>query len=148
MLGVIHQAVVGHGPMHFRRFFFLSQCVDRRSARLSKQHSRQLHEYVDGTQLDAVARSALGLARTHNILPAEIVEATSVKRFQQMLQAFARDCAHIRVEGWPYLYSTRHLMHTLCMSGDEPPKCDCPPRFRCERRSCFSVVFSRPVLLF
>ncbi len=110
MLGLIHRAVLGQGPMHFQRFFFREQVVERRSARFGR-HPHQLHEYRDGRQLDVVSQSALGLVSVYNLLPSKVVEARSVQRFQSLLQEFVRDCAGRR-DDWPQLLSARHPLHT------------------------------------
>ncbi len=110
MLGLIHRTVLGQGPSHFQRFFFASASDARRSRRF-KRHERQLHEYRNGKHLDIVARSALGLASVYNLLPSEIVEAESVKRFQHLLQDFVRDCVRRDVVGWSHVFSSRHPLH-------------------------------------
>ena len=74
-------------------------------------HELRLHEYRDGTQLNIVKRSALGLCSVYNLLLADIVEANSVKCFQGLLQDLARDCACRGVLDWQYLFSTRHMLY-------------------------------------
>ena len=84
--------------------------ADRRSQRF-RRHHLQLHEYRDGSHLDIVGRSALGLASVYNLLPRDIVEAMSVKHFQGLLQELARDLASRGIPDWQSLYSTQHDLH-------------------------------------
>ena len=110
MLGLIHRTVLGQAPSHFQRWFYMEHNGNRRSSRSRGQASR-LHEYRDGTQLNIVKRSALGLCSIYNLLPESIVEDKSVKGFQRSLQDLARECARKGFPDWQYLYSTRHMLH-------------------------------------
>ena len=92
MLGLIHRTVLGEGPVHFQRFFYVTSSTTRRSER-HRRHNRQLYEYRHGKYLDIVGRSALGAASVYNLLPQEIVDAENVKLFQRSLQDLARHAA-------------------------------------------------------
>ena len=111
MLGLIHRTVLGEGPVHFQRFFYVTSSTTRRSAR-HRRHNLQLYEYRHGKYLDMVGRSALGAASVYNLLPQEIVDAENVKLFQRSLQDLARHAAATNTPEWQHLYSTRHSMHT------------------------------------
>ena len=111
MLGLIRRTVLGQGPQHFQQFFYREDCEERRSKRF-RRHEHRLHEYQDGKQLDVVTRSALGLVSIYNMLPTEIVEASSVKLFQRLLQNFAKDCASRENPLWASLFSTNHALHS------------------------------------
>ena len=106
MLGLIHRTVLGQGPKHFKDMFFEEVCPNRRCSRRAR-HKHQLHEHVNGSQLDVLSRSALGLVSVYNLLPNVIVEAPSVKQFQRSLQDFAKDCMQ-RGLLWKTLFSTCH----------------------------------------
>ena len=110
MLGLVHRTVLCQGPSHFQQWFYVEHNGNRRSSRRRGQASR-LHEYRDGTQLNIVKRSALGLCSIYNLLPESIVEDKSVKGFQRSLQDLARECARQGFPDWQYLYSTRHMLH-------------------------------------
>ena len=99
MLGLIHRTALGQGPPHFQQWLYREKHGNRRSMR-HRGHELMLHEYRNGTQLNIVKRSALGLCSGYNLLPADIVEANSVKCFQGLLQDLARDCACRGVLNW------------------------------------------------
>ena len=110
MLGLIHRTVLGHGPEHFKQWFYREDVVNRTTTRF-KRHRFRLHEYIDGLQLAVVKRSALGLVSIYNMLPAEIMEAKTVKCFQGLLQDLAKDCASRSLPQCDSIYSTRHMLH-------------------------------------
>ena len=110
MFGVIHRTILGHGPVHFRKFFFLEACVNRRSARFAR-HPLQIHEHRDRRRLEIVKRSGLGLCSVYNLLPRECVDTFTVKSFQASLQGFLRYQAQRGMENWHQLFSPRHKMH-------------------------------------
>ena len=51
-----------------------------------KRHRFRVPEYIDSKQIVVVKRSLLGLVSVYNMLQTEIVEATTVKSFQQLLR--------------------------------------------------------------
>merc|ERR1712078_463400 len=87
-LGLVHRAVLGKGPPHFRKWFFPSKKVPHlySTKRQTGQHNKQLHDYLDGSHNELLRRSFLGLPQVYNKLPSEVVEAPSVKSFQRRLQ--------------------------------------------------------------
>ena len=104
MLGLIHRSVLGRGPPQFRSFFLLETPV-RRSRRV--WHSKQLRDPRDSSHSTMLARSALGLVRIYNLLPQDIVDSTSVKSFQQALQALVMMRAKEGCHDWPDSFSPR-----------------------------------------
>ena len=113
MLGLIHRMLLGRGPAQFRRFFFLEKAptsrVRTRSA--SRCHFRRVHEHVDGSHLEVVKRSALGLTNVYNMLPAEVVQVESVSAFQRQLQDMLKNVASGQDDSWARLLSPRHPLH-------------------------------------
>ena len=70
MLGLVHRAVLGKGPEHFREFFKLSERRTTLNTRLGarrRRHGRQLQENRSRTHLNCVRRSALGLVAVYNL---------------------------------------------------------------------------------
>ena len=110
MLGLIHRTLLGRGPPHFQKFFFRADKVHAKRPRF-ECHDHQLHEYRDGREIQVVDRSALGLVSVYNLLPPEIVEASSVKIFQTQLQNFIKDCAHRNSPAWQDMCSATPMMH-------------------------------------
>ena len=110
MLGLIHRAVLGQGPVHFQSFFKLDGTALRRSGRFQR-HPLQIREYRDGTQLEIVKRSCLGLASVYNLLPSECVGHSDVKGFQRSLHDHLRDCAQRGLEQWELLHCPRLPIH-------------------------------------
>ena len=110
MLGLIHRTMLCQSPEHFKQLCYRDELEHRRTLRF-KRHRFSLHEYIDGTQLPVVKRSVLDLVSVYNMLPTEIVEAKTVKTFQQLLQDLAKDCACRSHPQWDSSYSTRHKLH-------------------------------------
>ncbi len=117
MLGLIQRTLLGRGPPHFKRFFFLEPFPHRvRTRSASRCHSHRIHEYREGRFLEIVKRSALGLASVYNLLPEEVVSADNVPFFQGQLQDMLRDVAS-RDHRWAHLFSPRHFMHAHPLHG-------------------------------
>jgi hypothetical protein len=111
MLGLIHRTLLGRGPGHFQRFFFLEPFPhDANTRSAARSHSRRIHEYREGRFLESVRRSALGLASVYNLLPDEVVRADSVSSFQHLLQDMLKHCAGNDFP-WVKLFSPRHPLH-------------------------------------
>ena len=110
MLSLIHGTMFGQGPAHFKQWFYRENLEQRRTLRF-KRHRFRLYKYIDGKQIAVVKRSVLGLVSVYSMLPTEIVEATTVKSFQQLLQDLANDCACRSHPHWDSLYSMRHKLH-------------------------------------
>ena len=101
MLGVIHRTAIGKGPPQLKQFF--RPAGNRISTR---RHKYYLHHAMNGHFLEIARRSALGLVKIYNALPAALVDdACSVSTFQSRLQE--RVVAHLN-EGdhtWAHLLS-------------------------------------------
>jgi hypothetical protein len=116
MLGVIHRAVIGHGPDHFRKYF-------KKDNSATACHRLGITEYKDGDVTDFmhpssggpaeyIQRSVLGLCSIYNMLPARIVESCpTVSSFQGKLQDLAKECCSHELPNWQCLFSTRHALH-------------------------------------
>ena len=108
MLGVVHRSVLGKGPPSFQKWFFSAK---RDCAYLTrsckKKHSRQLHDYLDGTHTALLRRSALGLPRVYNQLPESVVSCKTVKTFQRALQNLVKEAAAKEEENWSTYLSPR-----------------------------------------
>lgn len=116
MLGVIHRSILGRGPEHFNKFFTRCNSVAAR-------HSCGIAQYDDGDVSDYmypnskgpaeyIQRSALGLCKIYNALPAAIVETSpSVAVFQGKLQELAKSCCNDDVENWQSLFCPRRQWH-------------------------------------
>ena len=119
LLGLMHRAVLGRGPQHFRKFFALNNDALRVP---SGRHRLQLVEYQDGHWTDFalphscpanyIQHSMLGLVTIYNRLPASIVEESSnVSAFQRGLQDLLRHSAGTGDPEWARLFSPRVPQH-------------------------------------
>ena len=87
MLGIIHRAALGKGPVGFTRFFYSAEKpAFPRGLRHVGRHSHQLHELIDGTQTSALGRSVFCLIYPYNLLPSDVIQSQTVKLFQRRLQ--------------------------------------------------------------
>jgi hypothetical protein len=88
MLGLIHRAVLGLGPPHFRKHFRLEGTGAGR-------HRRHLVDPRPVYRAHIVSRSALGLIAVYNLLPEGVVAARDVSAFQCALQQLVKSrCRH------------------------------------------------------
>ena len=103
MLGLLHRVVLGCAPAVFSEFFYPAQAEQfPRSFRApSLQHSRQLHDHIDGSQPRIFERSAFGLIYTYNILPQQVVDCVTVSSFQRKLQNGVETACEQRWINWP-----------------------------------------------
>jgi len=103
IVGVIHRTVLGLGPSCFSRFFRLSSLPP--PPRAPWRHRRHLEEPTSDSP-DFILHSAIGATRIYNLLPAFVISAPSVSRFQSRLQrllvARASTCAD-----WSNTFSPR-----------------------------------------
>ena len=109
MLGLIHRAVLGHGPEQLKQFFHRSPegprtCKSRLAAR---RHNKQLVDPRNCAFLEITRRSALGLVAVYNLLPQVAVDITSVKAFQSQLQNIVKRELHLQNPEWQQLLSPR-----------------------------------------
>ena len=111
LLGVVHRTVLGLGPPHFRKWFFpaAQRTCSSRTRSSSSQHPHQLHDYLDGTHSELLKRSPLGLTRVYNQLPAEVVAASTVSRFQRQLQEQVKSALRGGRDDWELLLSPRRV---------------------------------------
>ena len=88
LLGVIHRALLGEGPVHFQRWFFKATGEGHSyETRLKTgRHSKQLFDYLTGDHTELLRRSPLGLTKVYNQLPQRAVDKHTVKAFQKWLQ--------------------------------------------------------------
>ena len=116
LLGVIHRAVLGQGPPHFRKFIML-----RGTDSQQDKHRMQLKEYRDEDASDYalpgsrpaeyIQNSLLGLISIYNMLPADIVEQSStVPVFQSKLQTLVKARA-LNSADWKASLSPRVPLH-------------------------------------
>ena len=119
MLGLIHRAVLGGGPAHFRQFFKIDT---GESARREGRHRLQLIEYSEGhwsdfvlpnsRPADYIKHSLLGLVTIYNRLPPWVVESSSsVSQFQRALQSLLTNAAGTRTPDWENTFSPRVPWH-------------------------------------
>ena len=109
MLGIIHRAMLGLGPDHFRRYFrFASHVSNTERVR----HNRQIVSHRHGKFLDVLAHSVLGAADIYNLLPQYIVDATTTKEFQHRLQELVCTTIEYDVYEWQDIFSPRKALHS------------------------------------
>ena len=109
MLGLVHRTVLGKGPKHFRRFFQkeVAEQPGFWTRGAEKRHDKQLVEVAYPNCPELLKRSALGLVRVYNWLPANTVSATTVKAFQARLQSLLVERANSGCEDWTSTFSPR-----------------------------------------
>ena len=115
MLGLLHRTLLKKGPAHFEDFFQLQTEERHHSTRLASRHRWQLQQPRTGHYLEVVRRSALGLVSVYNLLPVQVVEATSVHDFQRQLQDLLKARATAGCEDWRLTFTPRlpHYCHPL-----------------------------------
>ena len=112
MLGVIHRAVLGEGPDHFRKHFIAKTSTTRHEGRETlKRHDRQLETFRKGNFLEVVPNSILGLVDIYNLLPAFAVDTKHVHEFQRILQGMLTQLAEKRENGWENLFCPRRPLY-------------------------------------
>ena len=122
MLGLIHRTVIGRGPKHFKQFFVREPVAHARHSLSIKEYTGDATDFVPwnpGGARDYIERSALGLARIYNLIPARFVEeANTVQLFQASLQNMAKQAAESGLTNWRELFSPRiaSLHHPLRQS--------------------------------
>ena len=107
MLGLIHRAVAGLGPHHFKKHFRLVE-----TAAKAGSHSRQLDDPRAMLKGHLVVRSALGLVAIYNRLPRRVVQHANVKAFQKDLQDLVKEAATQAFPHWQDLLSPRLPLKT------------------------------------
>jgi hypothetical protein len=104
MLGLIHRAVLGKGPDHFRVHF------EVQPGRLVKDPRSQ-----SGGNL--LTRSALGLAAIYNLLSVKLQILSTVSMFQAALQQLVKDWAANKCNDWASFFSPRLALHNHPLRG-------------------------------
>ena len=108
ILGVIHRAVLRSGPPQLWKFFRLDLPAPHRQRRGVQRHAMQLVEWPCGNNLEIMRRSAFGMIRVYNLLPAESVQKHDLKSFQRSLTDLVRDRVTAGDHLWKALLSCRH----------------------------------------
>ena len=111
MLGLIHRTVLGAGPSHFKQFFKRDANAPHarhRFALAEWQGDESDFELPGSSPAQYISRSALGLCKVYNLLPARFVEsAPTVKLFQKQLQDLLKSYAGHGFTNWEMLFSPR-----------------------------------------
>ena len=103
MLGVVHRAVLGCGPVQLRGFFERSDPPYRLGGR--SWHGRHIRDSFSQLDREYVNRSLLGYIWVYNLLPEEIVRAATVKDFQSSCQRLLKE--RIMEADWKQTFSCR-----------------------------------------
>ena len=96
MLGVIHRAVLGKGPVHFQKHF-----------QIAAVKSRKLVDPRPSFKHPLIKRSVLGLIAVYNMLPASCVALNSVKEFQRALQQVVTERSKLKRADWEDTLNSR-----------------------------------------
>ena len=106
MLGVLHRAVIGKGPEHFKDHFKL-------------EGNRKLKDPTTDLKDPLIRRSALGLVPIYNMIPDRCKATQSVKEFQRRLQALVKERLNDGCLDWAMTFSPRKplMNHPLKQGG-------------------------------
>ena len=109
LLGLVHRTVLGKGPPHFCKWFYLNstQRHQYNTRRQTTLHNRQLYDWLTSSHTELLKRSALGLPRVYNKLPQEVVDSRTVSSFQTALQRLVSEAANRGEDDWETLLSPR-----------------------------------------
>ena len=109
MLGLLHKCALGFAHPSLCEVFRLQVEPPRRyeTRRTARPHGRKLLDRTQGPHSELLRRSALGLARVYNDLPAAVVTLSTVKGFQRALTALAREHCAAGAWNWRYCFSPR-----------------------------------------
>ena len=88
MSGLLFRIAHGKAPPQFQSLIHRVEALPfpRNLRNPSTQHSLQFYDPVDGSESKMLARSVFGLIYAFNMLPAHVVESSSVSIFQRRLQ--------------------------------------------------------------
>ena len=108
MLGLIHRTVLGKGPSQFRRFFHPGNTAafPRALRNPSRPHNHQLFDRMDGSESNALRRSALSLVYPYNLLPPEVIAKDKVNTFQRALQIAVKRACKEELPEWEFILSS------------------------------------------
>ena len=112
MLGVLHKINLNTAVPQLQTLFPIVGSVVEPAGRQRLRHWRRLHSKqlatpVDFSSSDVLKRSLFGLVHCYNGLPQKVVDARSVKAFQQQLQSGLLKYAELGAEDWHFLYSRK-----------------------------------------
>ena len=110
ILGVIHRAARCAGPPQLWKFFRRDSGTPSRGSRGRQRHSMHLVEWRSGRNLELMRRSALGMIRVYNLLPAGCVTNCDVSAFQTNLTQLIRDRLVGGDSRWKFVLSPRHAL--------------------------------------
>ena len=110
MLGALRKLNLGLAPKQFQELFAI---IGKRDEPLLRQrlrwwrplHTKQLGTPATNASSDVLKRSAFGLAHCCNYLPQTVVNKSSVKSFQRVLQIALSKLAAANTEEWQSFYS-------------------------------------------
>ena len=104
-LGIIHRAVLRQGPSQLQSFFVRDPTPSSYQTRLGKRrHYLQILDSYSSVHKDYLDRSVLGYIWIYNLLPSTVVEARSIKTFQQQLHVILKDLASSDYKNWESLF--------------------------------------------
>ena len=104
----VSKTTLNEGPGHFHKWFYSESRRTPYDSRAATQaHSRQLHNYLDGTHTELLRRSALGLTSVYNKLPPSMVKLRSVKNFQHELQQLVINALQEGRDDWANILHVR-----------------------------------------
>ena len=109
MLGLLHKCALGLAHPRLCEVFPLQAEKTRRyeTRKTTHAHCRQLLNRTRGPHSELLRRSALGLARVYNDLPAAVVAHDTVKGFQRALTALAKEHCAAGAWNWTRCFSPR-----------------------------------------
>ena len=108
MLGLIHRTVLGKGPEHFRNYFKPEGQPPFPRGMLHRElrHEFQLYDPTNGSECNALKRSALSLIYPYNLLPPKVVALPTVTSFQRSLQAAVKQVCQAGLSNWEFTLSS------------------------------------------
>ena len=111
-LGMLHKLSLGTGSCHIAELFPQEpkRVCGFSTRQLVARHDKQILDRVGGSSTDAFRRSAFGLVRVFNFLPAKIVDIVNTSLFQSKLQK--------AVTRYSYLTTTRQWQFLLSDACD------------------------------
>ena len=106
MLGLIHRIVLRLAPPEYDQYIKPASDVSfqRGWAFSAVRHNKQLQDPIDGTHINIMERSVLGLIHTYNCLPQSVVNMKHVNSFQRKLQQALKNAAKGGLEQWEYVF--------------------------------------------
>ena len=107
ILGLMHKRVIGECHPIFRKL--LPLCTDAGQPGYPNGHNKQLYGHLHEVsfQMGLYCRSILAMVYRYNMLPQNVVDATTVKEFQKRLTLTARMHCAAGTNEWQELFSRR-----------------------------------------